>query len=255
MKIHTIPDPVEGAKRAAETLARTLQGYGKRPILFLVSGGSTVPMLAYIPKHVFGPHVTVVVLDERYSADPVVNNFLQLKVQPVYKAMKAAGCAFIETIPMSHESLEEFAQRYEQELREWHKGHPGGKMVATQGIGIDGHTVGIFPLGSARGKPSKAEKDWFMKQFDATDRWVVGYDARLQRKSLHGGQAVQHPLRATTTFPLLRMLDAAILYCYGNKKQGAISRALAKTGTLVETPGRIIHEMKNVDVFTDAIIQ
>lgn len=235
--IHTIPNPIEGAKRAAQTLAAKLTAYKNSPILFLVSGGSTVPMLAHIPKDVCGPHMTVVVLDERYSADPAANNFLQLKAQPMYKTMKQAGCTFIETVPMPHESLEEFAQRYEMELREWHKEHPGGKMVATQGIGIDGHTVGIFPY--------PKEREWFAKQFDATDRWVVGYDA---------GRKNQYPLRATTTFPFLRMLDVAIFYCYGDKKRAAVSRAMAKSGDLADTPGRIIHQMRDVHLFTDAAL-
>lgn len=235
--VHTIPDPVEGAKRAAETLAAKLTEYKKQPVLFLVSGGSTVPMLAHMPSDVFGPHMTVVVLDERYSADPAVNNFLQLKVQPIYKAMKAAGCAFIETMPLPHESLEEFAQRYEMELRQWQKDQPGGKMVATQGIGIDGHTVGIFPY--------PKERAWFASQFDTTDRWVVGYDA--------GGKN-QYPLRATTTFPFLRMLDSVVLYCYGNKKRAAVASAMAPDGDLVVTPGCIIRHMRDVHLFTDAIL-
>lgn len=237
LALHTIQDPEEGAKKAANTLAAILSKHSKQPTLLLVSGGSTVPMLAHIPPHVFGPHMTVVVLDERYSAEPAANNFFQLKAQPVYKVMIKAGCAFIETIPLTHESLEEFAIRYEEEIRGWRHDHPAGVMVATQGIGVDGHTVGIFPY--------PKEKEWFTKQFDATDRWVVGYDAENKN---------QYPLRATTTFPFLRALSSAVFYCYGEKKNAAVARALAKDGDLAATPGRIIHQMRDVHLFTDAIL-
>lgn len=237
LNIHTIPDPQEGAKAAAGKVVEVLRSYKDKQILFLVSGGSTLPMLEGIDEHAFGPHITVVVLDERFSAENAVNNFLQLQNQPMYETMKRAGVVFITTVPDKQDDLESFAETYEKSLREWEETHPDGVMVATQGIGIDGHTVGIFP--------APENREWFTKTFDATDRWVVGYDA---------GQKNQYPLRATTTFSFLRQLDHAVFYCYGEKKQDAVRRALALSGTLAETPGRIIQEMKAVDLFTDVSV-
>jgi len=41
--------------------------------------------------------------------------------------------------------LEKLAHRYESSLFEWAKKHPEGKIIATMGIGFDGHTAGIMP--------------------------------------------------------------------------------------------------------------
>ena len=60
------------------------------------------------------------------------------------------------------------------------------------------------------------------------------------------------PLRATTTLSFLqREVDSAIALVCGKEKGDAFRRVIARQGSLSETPMRIIHQMKNVEVFTD----
>ena len=78
--------------------------------------------------------------------------------------------------------------------------------------------------------------------FDDPDQWVVRYDA---------GEKSPYPHRVTVTLPFLRQVDASIVYACGKEKQGALIKTLKLRGTLAETPGRVIQEMKKVDLFTD----
>ena len=108
-------------------------------------------------------------------------------------------------------------------------------MVITQGIGEDGHTAGIMPY------PENSAL--FKSLFDDPEKWVVGYDAEGRN---------EHPLRVTVTLSFLReVVDHSIVYAVGDGKKEALRQVLAETGTLWQTPARIIHEMRNVMLFTD----
>ena len=205
------------------------------PLLFLSSGGSSLEILSGIDKENLGPHLTIGMLDERFSQDPLVNNFLQLKSTAFHRNAKEAGASFIETVP-SGEKLDEFAKSFENSLLSWiqSKG-PGGKVFITQGIGADGHTAGIMPY--------PENPMFFKKTFEDESLWVVGYSAKGKSK---------YPLRITVTMPFLKkVVDATIVYLIGTEKKEALERVLSPQGTLFETPARIIREMKQVKVFTN----
>lgn len=208
----------EEAKSAAiEELSRLFEK-NQEPILFLCSGGSALELLDGLQ---IGADATVSVLDERYSTDPMVNNFAQVfeRIHPEH---------FIDTRVRKGETLDQFAKRFEKELREWENKNPNGKVVITQGMGIDGHTAGIMPY----------------TVFDDEKKWVVGYDAKERN---------EYPLRVTCTFTFLRQVDYSIAYITGEKKKEAFARVLAEEGTLEETPARIMRDIKNVKIFTDIV--
>lgn len=196
------------------------------PILFLSSGGSSLELLDGI--HV-DERITVSVLDERYSRDPAINNFTQL-------LERAHPVAYIDTRAREYETLWQFAQRFEKELRAWKERNPSGSIVITQGMGPDGHTSGMMPY--------PEDPDVFEQLFNDPACWVRGYNAKGKN---------EYPLRATTTMLFLRRVDHSIAYITGEKKRPALERILAEAGTLAETPARIMREMKNVKIFTDII--
>ena len=196
------------------------------PVLFLSSGGSSLELLDGLQ---IGENVTVSVLDERYSTDPTVHNFAQFfeRIRPN---------AFIDTRVGQNETLQQLAERFEKELREWKNKNPGGKIMITQGMGSDGHTAGIMPY------PENPQL--FKELFENTEHWVVGYDAKEKN---------EYPMRVTVTMPFLRTADYSIAYITGEKKKPAFERVLAKLGSLADTPARIMREMKNVQLFTDIV--
>lgn len=202
-------------------------------VLLCLSGGSALELLPNFDSDVLGNHVTIVVLDERFSKNPEINNLAQIeKTGFIEKAVKA-GCEIIDTKPKNNESIEELAAGFNMALVRWIGNHPGGKIVATAGLGPDGHTSGIIP-------ESANFDEVFMVN---TGRMAVGYKAANQPEDRN--------LRVTTTFEFLRMIAFAVLIVMGDK-QDALDRLNAPTGELKVTPARIWREtVGNVRLFTD----
>lgn len=206
------------------------------PTLLLLSGGSALALLDPTLAELLDKRVTIGMLDERHTNDPLNQNFTQLTHTDFYSRARERGCAFLSTIPKQGESLAENAERFEQSLRAWIAQHPDGRVIATQGIGDDGHTAGILPF--------PEDPKFFVEQFDNFSHWVVGYEV-TQKKN-------QHTQRITVTLPFLRsVVDEAIIYAIGKEKENTLHRTLAPEGSLAQTPARIIHEMSLATLFTD----
>lgn len=202
-------------------------------LLLLLSGGSSLALVENIDTKNFSKAVTIGVLDERYSDDTQVNNFRLITQTNFYHKSLSAGANFIDTRIANGESSEELGQRFESALKRWCAENPEGRIIITQGIGINGHTSGIMPF------PEDPAK--FVKMFD-DERWVIAYDATGKDS---------HASRVTTTLPFLRSVDASILFVCGEDKRPALARALDTNGEMATTPARVIWDMKQVFLFTD----
>ena len=231
MEIIRTKDSNEATEKASLRLNGILDAHAHVPTLLLLSGGSSFKLLDNIT--VFPPNFTVGMTDERFSQDLTINNFAQMVETSFFTKAQDKGSYFIDTRVQPGEYVEIFAKRFEDTLLSWRKEHPGGRIVITQGVGSDGHTVGIMPYAK--------EQSIFEELFERKSL-VVGYDA--QNKS-------EYPLRATITLSFLRMVDHSVLYMVGKEKKKALSLMLSMKGMLRETPARIIHEMKEVHIFTD----
>ena len=221
MEITRDKDALKLAGKALENLFREA---GNAPILFLSSGGSVLGILGEIDENIFGANFNCGALDERFSADPAINNFLQFKE----KLHGVYGINWIDSVPEENDDIKTLTQRMEDGWRNWRRVNPDGEIIITVGMGADGHVAGIMPKSYAG--------------FEDTG-WVLGYDA---------GPTVKYPLRVTVTFEFLRsQVDNAIIYISGEEKRPALERVLADSGNLSETPARIFREMKNVKIFTD----
>ncbi len=226
---------LQASQKLVSELKRLVEN--KTPTLFLASGGSALQLLNDIPADVLGPHLTISVLDDRYSSDPAINNFSQLMQTRLYADAATAGAKFIDTRPQPDETQEEVVQRLEKGIRDWRKNYPQGFILITQGIGPDGHTSGIMPF--------PENPTYFKNTFENSGKCFVGYDAKGKNP---------YPLRITATISFLREVDVSILFACGEDKKVAFERLRAEEGTLAETPARIIKEMKQVYVFTDVTI-
>lgn len=233
MKVVVERDKPKLIKQATQELANLFNENKDRHVLFLTSGGSSFDLLTSL--QVPTKHISIGVLDERYSTNSAINNFTQLKNTDFFKRSKDVFEQILDSSVHKGESLEEFAHRFESLLRNWRRRFPEGVIVATVGMGPDGHVSGIMPYPES--------EVLFQGIFNDPRRWVIGYDA---------GNKNQYHERATTTLPFMKKnIDFAIAYISGENKKDALSRVLAEEGRLNDTPARILHEMRDVAIFTD----
>lgn len=236
MKVYRSASKEGAMRKAIEALNDCLADIKKNPTLLMFSGGSALELLAGIEMKYIGKHITVTVLDERYSRDAAVNNFSQLAETDFYKKAEHKGIDYIDTRVHHGITLQGLARKFERGLKRWRKKYPNGNIVITQGIGEDGHTAGMMPYARDQSR--------FEKLFQNEKKWVVGYNAPRGK--------TEYPRRITVTMPFLRSeVDCSIVYAVGTGKRAALKRVMAKKGMLNKTPGRIIHQERNATLFTD----
>jgi len=241
LQIHTFPTKEEVTMQTASVLNEILKKIQQenKSILLLLSGGSAFDLLSHIDEAILTDKTTIAVLDERYSTDPKINNFAQVQQTPFYTTTQESGVKTIDTTVQENETMEQLATRFQSSLQEWKKNNPDGEIVAIVGIGPDGHTSGILPF--------PENPALFAELFENPDKWVVSYDADGKNP---------YRYRATTTNIFLRnFIDHAVVYAVGENKKEALTRLIAETGSLAETPARVLREMKCVDLFTDVVIE
>lgn len=216
---------------AGHALSSALLRHKAHPILLMLSGGSAFEMLAYVDTEVLGPHLTLSVLDERYATDPHVNNFAQLSQTDFYARATASGAGVVSTEVRSQTSIE-LSEEWMRALYTWKREHPDGVVLATMGIGDDGHTAGMFP--------QVTEADF------SGESLVVSYSVP---EGIH-----QYRERITTTFTFLtEWVDEAIVYAAGEGKKGVLAKLEKGESSPEEMPACIMHEMQSVKLYTDII--
>jgi 6-phosphogluconolactonase/glucosamine-6-phosphate isomerase/deaminase len=179
-----------------------------------------------------GANLSITVLDERFSQDPEINNFLQLQKTDFYKDAFEAEASFFGTVPRNGEGMEDLCQRWKKNLKTWRKENPNGLIAATLGMGQDGHTAGIFPF------PEDPMK--FDRLFN-NQEWTVAYNATGKNP---------HPQRVTTTLTFLKTIDFGFAFVAGAEKQKVFDQLTSADVKTTELPAAVWHEMKNVKVFT-----
>jgi 6-phosphogluconolactonase/glucosamine-6-phosphate isomerase/deaminase len=234
MHITTSSDKL--AFKTAAKISDLIEAHRGEPILLLLCGGSSLQVYDSIRPEGLSDLVTVAVTDDRFSRDMDVNNFHLLQATTFYSEIIDSHAFAISTEVFDEEKPEQLAERFEKGLRAWRKDFPDGVVIATFGIGEDGHTSGMMP---------DADKAAFKVRFVDTDHWVVGYHT----------PANQYHERITITVPFIRsQVNHAVIYATGEAKRPALERFLSPIGNLHETPARILRELKDVYLFTDLIV-
>jgi len=218
----------------AQDLTRTLRELRdqKRDVLFLSSGGSSIGVLDRIEPDVITPSLTIGIFDERYDPTNKSSNYAQLRKTEFYRKAVIHGCRLIDTTTHPKQTKEALASFYEDELHDWRRRHPDGIIFATMGVAADGHTAGIMPFPEDHAR--------FQELFEG-ERWIVSYDA---------GDKNEFPLRVTTTFTFLRLVDMVGIFLVGPAK-GPIFRTVLSGDDLASCPGRIIKELKRGSMYVD----
>ncbi len=230
MEIVWSKTPLEAA---GHKLSEVLKINTTRPVLLMLSGGSSFDILQAVSGSVLGPNITLSVLDERFSTDIKVNNFLQLSQTDFFKLAVSNGVNYIVTSVSNGESTSLLKKRWESALKEWKNFNKEGIVVVTMGIGNDGHTAGIFA-------------GEFEVDFDGSE-WVVSYSIP---KTIN-----EYTERITVTKTFLRTLvDEAIVYAVGERKREIIKNFLIKSDCEKQAiPACVIKDLKEGTVFSEEV--
>ncbi len=202
-----------------------------KSVLFLSSGGSSFEVLNHIPGEALGKNLTIGVLDERHDPTNKNSNFAQLMESSFYEGAELAGCSFIDTTTRESQTAGELADFFEKSLRDWRMDHPGGVIIATIGIGRDGHIAGIMPF------PENPRR--FDELFNS-DRWVAAYNA---------GEKSAHPARVTTTFAFISLIDRPYVFAAGREKRHILER-LEEMADIAEIPAHFLKRLRG-GLYTD----
>jgi 6-phosphogluconolactonase/glucosamine-6-phosphate isomerase/deaminase len=226
-------DAQSAAAEAGENLNASLAENKKLPVLLLLSGGSCLSIIDYVGQTALGANLTVTMLDERFSQDPEINNFAQLQKTDFYKDAFDAEASFFGTLPRPGETIEQLRTRWDKNLKSWRAENPGGLIMATLGMGADGHTAGILPF------PEDPLK--FDKLFNGNE-WTAAYNA---------GDKNKYPERVTTTLTFLKNIDLGFALVCGKEKATKFNQLLSAADVTANLPAAIWHKMKKVKIFTD----
>ncbi|MFW5704169.1 MAG: 6-phosphogluconolactonase [Patescibacteria group bacterium] len=224
----------EALKTAIAELNEVLHRHNSHQVLLLCSGGSALTLVDGIDPDYLTDQITVSMLDERYSKDPDENNFAQMKELAFYDHIEQAGCPIIDTQVKENETLDGLADRFDQSLHNWVTENPGGIVIATMGIGNDGHISGVMPYPES--------EELFNSQFVHTDRYAVGYDASHKNP---------YPYRVTTTISfLIEHITEAIVYIGDEGKQSIVRQIVNAEKPAHQLPGMILHSLARVSLIT-----
>ena len=144
----------------------------------------------------------------------------------------AIACGAQVMVPeiIDEDSCRETSMRFELALHEWKTKYPNGVVIATLGVGSDGHTAGIMP--------GEHGVDF------SGDDLVVSYTVP---------RAVnQHTKRITTTYTFLTTyVDHTIVFAVGKEKRSIVAALEAGGCTLPTMPACIVTKMPDVTLYTD----
>ncbi len=220
----------ESQVQAGKALTELLNLNSEKSVLLMLSGGSAWSLLDFVQSEVLGPHVTMCVLDERFSTDPIINNFALLQTTEFYIKAQAAGVKVISTLVNEGDEILEVKGKFELALKDWRENNPDGEIITTMGIGADGHTAGIMA------------GDYGV-DFTGED-WVVAYEVPESVNPYSKRVTVSH------TF-LLNQIDEAVVFVVGEEKKKYVDLLEADECEVDVYPTCILSKMKSVQIYTD----
>ncbi len=240
--IHTFDDSGDVLSSCAQHLSQLLARYHDREIFLLISGGSVLDILDVIQADYVGPHVRMCVIDDRHGVAKADQNYYQLSQTDFASKFIVAGGMVCDTSFDDSRSLEASVNLFSAHIKGIvdRKRCDDSVIISVLGIGSDGHTAGIMPY--------PGEELLFSELFDsARDDYVVGYDA---------GDKNVFPYRVTVNMRFLREVPShCIVYAVGSEKEKALHEVLSDSSELNVFPAQIIHDMKDVYLYTDQRIR
>lgn len=208
-----------GATALSERLKTELSS-GKH-VLWLVCGGSNIAAEAEIMRNIpddLSAQLTVTLTDERYGDVGHKDSNWQQLLEAGFDIKAGRGVPVL-----TGKSLEQTVADYAQSVEELLAG--SDTVIATFGIGADGHIAGVLP-----NSPAATE----------TTALAAGYDSPPYT-------------RLTMTFPALKRIDAAYAIALGDSKQAALQRLQNEDIELAEQPSQILKRLPEAYLYSDQI--
>lgn len=215
---------------AGDFLSHILITHAHVPILFFSSGGSALQILEHVHTSCMFKDLTLTVLDER--AHLTARNFKALTETSFFKKVFSEGARVIEPF-LETTVLQDAANIFEEKILTWNECHKDGLMIATFGVGADGHIAGIFP--------SHDDPTWFNTQYMVPKKYIVGFDA---------GERNTYPLRLTATPLLICKIRHGTAVVVGNEKQPSLKR-LVSDKDIHHTPAILLRDVPDITIYTD----
>ncbi len=210
----------EASARLAKTIGAAVKARGKCTIA--LSGGDTPKQtysrLAHEPD-IDWAHVEFFFVDERAVPPNDDRSNYRWAKECLFDAAKIPD-DHVHRMHADDADLEGAAKDYEQLLKTKVAGGQGGVPsfdVIVLGVGDDGHTASLFP-----GMPT----------VEIVDRVVVAV-----------GKTDREP-RLTLTAPVIEQSRAVFILAVGAKKTAALERVWAVSGSLRDTPARVIRNAR-----------
>jgi 6-phosphogluconolactonase/glucosamine-6-phosphate isomerase/deaminase len=170
--------------------------------------------------------------DERFTTDAEGNNFLQLQQTEFYKKVKDSGAQFFNSSPKENETQTEFSSRLKEEIEKYFYSNPESYALGVFGIGEDGHTAGIFPMGEKEFTDTYRTPEFYIPVFEPAN-------------------AYPHRSSITPAF-IEEVVDDVVLYAVGtNKCENILDYMYNRTFTEHEIPALIPASHPQSVLFTD----
>lgn len=219
--------------RAANKLREFLET--DSPILFLSSGGSSLSVLSELSDDFSWANITITVLDERVTDEQHNQNFFQLRQLDSFSEKKP-NSHFINPLTDSGNEPVTAGKKFASSIRRWLENNPDGQVIATVGVGADGHIAGML----------STNKKTFADRFRG-DRLAVGYeDQDLQN---------EFKKRITTTEVFfIDILDQAIVYAVGEEKCSILRHLVSGHTSIHKRPAELLKRTP-AELFTDCELE
>jgi 6-phosphogluconolactonase/glucosamine-6-phosphate isomerase/deaminase len=211
-------EAVRGTEKLTSQLSQLLD---KKPVLWLASGGSNVPIAtAVIASLAEGltERLTIMLIDERFGPAGHDNS----NADQLHRAGFNPKRANFITI-LSDQTWPDTVTQYNKIVQQQFNQH--SLIIGQFGIGADGHTAGILPHSPAA---------------SVTDQLVTGYQ----------GPDYQ---RITLTFPALRQIQTAYVFAYGANKLATLQQLKDQNLDLGTQPAQIFKVLTQAYIYNDQL--
>ena len=222
MKFIHSADPSHGISELSTRLVTLLKGHKK--VLWLLAGGSNIPIAAEVMSQIRRKvssdelsRLTLALTDERYGpVGHADSNWFQL-------TQTSVDLSGIKTYPILRDlPLAETIDAYGKDAEIFL--NSADVIIAQFGMGADGHIAGLLPHCSA-----------------------------LQSTHLVDGYVGQPFTRISLTIPVLRKINVAYAFIFGESKKVALQKLRDETLSLAEQPAQILREIPEVYVYEDVL--